>query len=291
MGFEQLPQILINGLLLGGLYALIAAGLSLVFGVMRVINFAHGEFVMLGGMLTYWLFVLYDINPLISFVIVLVGGLLLGAAVQVLLIRRVVDAPPMMSLLLTFGMSFFLIGLGLFLWENIYRSVPAFSGSWRALGVAFPRMRMIAFAMSAVVIVGVFTFLRRTRLGKAVRATAQHAQVAMTCGIDVERMRVIAFAMGIGMATSAGALLVTISSIHPQVGQLYILKAFAIVILGGLGSLAGALVGGLILGLVEVLGTFYVSSAVGQASAYLVLLIVLILRPGGIMGTAEKVRA
>ncbi len=291
MGFEQLPQILINGLLLGGLYALIAAGLSLVFGVMRVINFAHGEFVMLGGMITYWLFVLYDINPLISFVIVLVSGLLLGAAVQMLLIRRVVNAPPMMSLLLTFGLSFFMIGLGLFLWENIFRSVPAFAGSWRAFGVAFPRMRIIAFVMSAVVIVGVFAFLRRTRLGKAVRATAQHAQVAMTCGIDVDRMRVIAFAMGIAMAMSAGALLVTISSIHPQVGQLYILKAFAIVILGGLGSLAGALVGGLILGLVEVLGTFYVSSAVGQASAYLVLLIVLILRPGGIMGTAEKVRA
>ncbi len=291
MGVEQLPQILVNGLLLGGLYALIAAGLSLVFGVMRVINFAHGEFVMLGGMVTYWLFVLYDVNPLVSFFVVLVGGLLLGALVQALLIRRVVDAPPMMSLLLTFGMSFFLIGLGLFLWENISRSVPAYGGSWRALGVAFPRMRMIAFGMSALVIGAVFAFLRRTRLGKAVRATAQHAEVAMTCGIDVARMRVIAFAMGIGMATSAGALLVTISAIDPQVGGLYILKAFAIVILGGLGSLAGALVGGLILGLTEVLGTFYVSSAVGQASAYLVLLIVLILRPGGLMGTAEKVRA
>lgn len=291
MGFEQLPQIVINGLLLGGLYALIAAGLSLVFGVMRVINFAHGEFVMLGGMVTYWLFVLYDLNPLISFFIVLVGGLLLGALVQVLLVRRVVNAPPMMSLLLTFGMSFFLIGLGLFLWENIYRSVPAYGGSWRPLGLAFPRMRMIAFGMSALVIGSVFAFLRKTRLGKAVRATAQHAEVAMTCGIDVGRMRVIAFAMGIGMATSAGALLVTISSIHPQVGQLYILKAFAIVILGGLGSFAGALIGGLILGLTEVLGTFYVSSAVGQASAYLVLLIVLMLRPGGIMGAAVRVRA
>lgn len=291
MGFEQLPQILINGLLLGGLYALIAAGLSLVFGVMRVINFAHGEFVMIGGMLTYWLYVLYDLNPLISFLIVLVGGLIVGALIQVLLIQRVVDAPPMMSLLLTFGMSFFLIGLGLFLWENLFRSVPAYTGSWQPFGVAVPRMRTIAFGMSALVICGVFAFLRKTRLGKAVRATAQHAQVAMTCGIDVGRMRQIAFAMGIGMATSAGALLVTISSVHPQVGQLYILKAFAIVILGGLGSMAGALLGGLILGMTEVLGTFYISSSVGQASAYLVLLIVLILRPGGIMGTAEKVRA
>lgn len=149
----------------------------------------------------------------------------------------------------------------------------------------------MAFGMSTLLIAGVFLFLRKTRLGKAVRATAQHAQVAMTCGIDVDRMRVVAFALGIGMATSAGALLVTISSVHPQVGQLYILKAFAIVILGGLGSLAGAFVGGLILGLTEVLGTFYISSSVGQASSYLVLLIVLVLRPGGIMGTAEKVRA
>jgi branched-chain amino acid transport system permease protein len=291
MGLEQLPQLLVNGLLLGGLYALIAAGLSLVFGVMRVINFAHGEFVMLGGMATYWLFALYGVNPLISFVVVLIGGLLLGWAVQVLLIRRVVDAPPMMSLLLTFGMSFFLIGFGLFLWENIYRSVPAFGGSWRALGLAFPRMRIIAFGMSALLIGAVFGFLRRTRLGKALRATAQHDQVAMTCGIDVARMRAIAFAMGIGMATAAGALLVTISAIYPQVGAVYILKAFAIVVLGGLGSFAGALLGGLILGLTEVLGTFYISSAIGQASAYLVLLLVLVLRPGGLMGVAEKVRA
>lgn len=290
MGLDQLPQLLVNGLLLGGLYALIAAGLSLVFGVMRVINFAHGEFVMLGGMTTYWLFVLYGVNPLVSFVIVLIGGLALGALVQVLLIRRVVNAPPMMSLLLTFGLSFFLIGLGLALWENIFRSVPYLEGSWGALGVALPRMRAIAFLMAALVIGAVFLFLRRTRLGKAVRATAQHAQVAMTCGIDVGRMRVIAFALGVGMATSAGALLVTISAIHPQIGELYILKAFAIVVVGGLGSFAGALLGGLILGLTEVLGTFYISSAVGQASAYLVLLVVLILRPGGLMGVAEKVR-
>lgn len=287
----DLLQPLVNGLLLGGVYALLAAGLSLIFGVMRVINFAHGEFMMLGGMLTYWAFVLYGINPLLSLLIALPGGLLLGALVQVVLVRRVVDAPPMMSLLLTFGLSFFLIGLGQTLWGNLFRSVPYLDGSWRLPGMlSVPRMRFVAFVAAAVLTVVVYAFLQRTRSGKAIRATAQHAEVAMTCGIDVVRVRRNAFAIGTAMAVVAGSLLVTIVAIHPQVGAVYILKSFAIVVLGGLGSFAGALLGGLVLGLVEVFGTLYISSAVGQASSYLVLLAVLLLRPGGLMGVAERIR-
>lgn len=284
-------QILINGLLLGGIYALVAAGLSLIFGVMRVINFAHGEFLMLGGMFTFFLFSLYGINPLVSLLIVIPAGLLIGAAVQRALLRRVVGAPPMMSLLLTFGLSFFLIGLGQALFTNVFRSVPYLDGSWQLAGLDFPRMRTVAFVISAALIVAVYLYLRHTRSGKAIRATAQHAEVAMTCGIDTAKVRRRAFAIGAGMAFVAGNLLVSITAMHPQIGIDYILKSFAIVVLGGLGSFIGALLGGLILGLVEVFGTFYVGPAFGQAVAYIMLLLVLIARPGGLMGTAERTRA
>lgn len=291
MDLDQLVQVLVNGILLGGIYALVAAGLSLIFGVMRVINFAHGDFLMLGGMATFWLFALYGVNPLLSLLIVIPAGLLLGWAVQVALIQRVVHAPPMMSLLLTFGLSFFLIGVSQIAFSNLFRSVPYLDGSWQALGTAFPRMRTVAFFAAALMSGGVYAFLKRTRSGKAIRATAQHAEVAMTCGIDVARVRRQTFAIGSAMAVVAGSLLVSITAIHPQVGAVYILKAFAIVVLGGLGSFVGALLGGLILGLAEVFGTLYISSAVGQAAAYLVLLAVLLARPGGLMGVSERTRA
>lgn len=280
-------QGLVNGVLLGGVYALIAAGLTLVFGVMRVINFAHGEFVMLGGMVTYWMFVLWGINPLVALVVVLIGGAVFGNVLQRVLIDRVVEAPPMMSLLLTFGLSLFLIGVAQALWDNLFRSVPYLRGSWQQFGLSLPRMRLVGFAVAAALTGAVYLFLKTSRSGKALRATAQHADVALTCGIDVPKMRRLAFSIGTAMAAVAGGLLVTIVAIQPQVGRLYILKAFAIVVLGGLGSFVGALLGGLVLGLVEVFGTLWISSAVGQATSYLVLLLVLVVRPGGLMGVAE----
>lgn len=284
----DIGQALVNGILLGGVYALIAAGLTLVFGVMRVINFAHGEFVMLGGMVTYWLFVLWGVNPLLALVVVLVGGAVLGNLLQRTLIDRVVNAPPMMSLLLTFGLSLFLIGLAQMLWGNLFRSVPYLRGAWQQFGVSLPRMRLVGFGIAAALTAVVYVFLKTSRSGKALRATAQHAEVALTCGIDVPKMRRLAFSIGTAMAGVAGGLLVTIVALHPQAGRLYILKAFAIVVLGGLGSLIGALLGGLVLGLVEVFGTLWISSAVGQATSYLVLLLVLVVRPGGLLGIAEE---
>jgi branched-chain amino acid transport system permease protein len=281
---ELVLQTALNGLLLGGIYALVAAGLSLIFGVMRVINFAHGEFLMLGGMTTYWLFVLFGLNPLLSVVVVLPLFLVVGGVVQRTLIQRVVDAPPMMALLLTFGLSFFIIGLSQALWGNEFRSVPYLGGSFTVGPLQLPKVRVIAFLGAALLITAVFFFLRKSRNGKAIRATAQHPMVAMACGIDIAKVRRDTFAIGVSTAAFAGSLLVMITAMHPQAGQAYILRAFATVVLGGLGSYVGALLGGVILGLVEVFGGFYVSSAVGQASAYLILLVILLIRPGGLVG-------
>lgn len=288
---EQAAQAAVNGILLGGVYALVAAGLSLIFGVMRVINFAHGEFLMLGGMTTFFLFSLYGINPFLSLLAVLPLALLFGSAIERGLIRRVLSAPPMMSLLLTFGLSFFLIGLAQALFTNIFRSVPYLEGSWIVGGLILPRMRTVAFLISSALLTGVYLYLQRTRSGKAIRATAQHADVAMTCGIDIDQVRRRTFAIGTALAFVAGSLLVTISAIHPQAGTDYILKAFAIVVLGGLGSFVGALYGGLVLGLAEVFGTTFLGPAFGQAVSYIILLLVLLVRPGGIMGVAERLRA
>ena len=281
---ELVLQTALNGLLLGGIYALVAAGLSLIFGVMRVINFAHGEFLMLGGMTTYWLFALFGVNPLLSVVVVLPLFLVLGGVVQRTLIQRVVDAPPMMSLLLTFGVSFFIIGLSQALWGNTFRSVPYLGGSFAVGILQLPKVRIIAFFGAALLIGAIFMFLRKTRHGKAIRATAQHPTVAMACGIDIAKVRRNTFAIGVSMAAFAGSLLVLITAMHPQAGQAYILRAFATVVLGGLGSYVGALLGGLILGFTEVFGAFYFSSALGQASAYLLLLVILLIRPGGLVG-------
>jgi branched-chain amino acid transport system permease protein len=284
---ELILQTSLNGLLLGGIYALVAAGLSLIFGVMRVINFAHGEFLMLGGMTTYWLFSLLGVNPLLSVVVVLPLFLLIGGGVQRALIQRVVNAPPMMALLLTFGLSFFIIGLSQALWGNEFRSVPYLGGSFAIGLLRLPRVRVIAFIGAALLIGAVFLFLRKTRHGKAIRATAQHPMVAMACGIDIAKVRRNTFAIGVSMAAFAGSLLVLITAMHPQAGQAYILRAFATVVLGGLGSYVGALLGGLMLGFIEVFGALYASSAVGQASAYLVLLVILLFRPGGLVGFRE----
>ncbi len=190
----------------------------------------------------------------------------------------------MMSLLLTFGLSFFVIGLSQALWGTEFRSVPYLGGSFVLGLLRFPRVRLLAFIGAVLLIGAVYFFLRRTRPGKAIRATAQHPTVAMACGIDIGKVRRDTFAIGVAMASIAGSLLVLITAMHPQAGQAYILRAFATVVLGGLGSYVGALVGGLTLGLIEVFGSLFVSSAVGQASAYLVLLVILLIRPGGLMG-------
>lgn len=282
-----LAQVVVGGVLQGTLYSLIACGLNLIFGVMRVINFAHGELVMLGAFITFWLFALNVMSPIPSVLVSMVGLFVLGAALQGWLLERISKATEFGPLLLTFGLSLFFVNLGLFLWSSDYRSIPYFSGSFRIAGLALSRSKVLAGALALAITAAVYLFLRASRTGKAIRATAQNAPTALACGIDVRRIRLLTFGIGAAMAGAAGSLTSTIYAFNPEVGQLFILKAFAVVIMGGLGHFGGAVLGGLILGVAEALASFFTTAQLAEAVSYVILALVLLIRPSGLLGVRE----
>src|ERR671938_276667 len=196
-------QVIISGVLLGAVYALLAIGLNLIFGVMRVINVAHGDLMMLGSYTTFWLFTLWGVNPLLSLIVAMALMFALGALLQRVVVERVVGQPLLVSLLLTFGLSSFLTGSALNLWTANYRSVPAFTGSLQVAGLALSVPRVIAFVVALAITVLVYLFLKKTRIGKAIRATSQNAEVALVCGIDVARIRLLTFGLGTALAAAA----------------------------------------------------------------------------------------
>jgi branched-chain amino acid transport system permease protein len=282
-------QVILSGLLLGGVYALFAAGLNMIFGVMRVINLGHGEIMMLGAYITFFLFDGAGVNPLLSIPLVAVAMFALGYALQFALVERVVNQPLLSSLLLTFGLSTLMMGVALNLWTSNYRSVAwePLTGSWSIGSLSFSKSRVVAFAIALVVTGAMYLFLKRSTYGKAIRATSQHPGVAQICGIDVRRVRLVTFGLGSAMAAISGTLISMIFTISPEMGRMFIGKAFAIIVLGGLGSFAGAFIGALALGTSETLAAYWTDTQLAEAVAYAVLLIVLLVKPSGLFGKAE----
>ncbi|HVG98771.1 MAG TPA: branched-chain amino acid ABC transporter permease [Chloroflexota bacterium] len=278
----------ISGLLLGGVYALLAGGLNLIFGVMRVINLAHGELLMLGAYTTFWLFARTGMNPVLSLLLSIPLLFLLGALVQRLLVGRVVRRPLLISLLMTFGLSLFLTGLAQQLWTNDYRSVPYLSGSIGVAGLAVSRPRLVAFAVALVLSAATYAFLRWGRWGRALRATAQNPDAALACGVNVDRARLLAFALGAALAGAAGTLAAFMYTVFPEMGHTFMLKAFAVIVLGGMGSFAGAFLAALLLGLVEAYAAFWTTTQIAEAIIYLLLVLALLLRPNGLFGLRES---
>jgi branched-chain amino acid transport system permease protein len=284
MDFPTLLQLLVGGLLLGGVYALAAAGLNLVFGVMRVVNFAHGDLMMLGAYTAFWLYSLSGVNPIVALLIV--APLLFGVGwlAQRFLVERVVGQPPLMSLILLWGVSLVVANLALYLWTSNARSIPYFSGGIDLQGISVSRSRGIAFVLALGLSVGVWLFLQRTRWGKAIRATAQSSEMALVCGIDVRRVRMLTFGLAAAMAGAAGNLIITLLSINPGIGPSFLLKAFTIIVIGGLGSFPGAFIGALIVGIVESLAAYAINTQAADAVVYFALILFLLVRPGGVMG-------
>jgi branched-chain amino acid transport system permease protein len=284
-----LAQVAVSGLLLGGVYALLAGGLNLIFGVMRVINLAHGELLMLGAYTTFWLFARTGLNPILSLLVTMPLLFLLGAVIQRYLVGRVVRRPLLISLLMTFGISLFLSGLAQQLWTNDFRSVPYLSGSIDpfGLGLALSRPRLVAFTVALALTGATYAFLRWGRWGRALRATSQNPDAALVCGVDVDRARLIAFALGASLAGAAGTLASFMYSVFPQMGQTFMLKAFAVIVLGGLGSFPGAFLGALLLGLVEAYAAYFTTTQIAEAVVYLLLVLALLLRPSGLFGLSE----
>jgi len=275
-------EILIRGLMLGSVYALVGMGLTLVWGVVGIVNIAHGEFVMLGAYFTFWAFSLIHLNPLLSVAlsvpVFFYGGMLIHKRIT----ERLVKEQELSALILTFGMSILIWNLAQFFWTNTYRSVSYLTGNFPFMGIVLGRSKTVSFALAVGITAVLFLFLKYSKLGKGIRATSQNSDVALVCGINTGKMRAITFGMGIALGGAAGAIVSLQWVIFPQMGGSYISKAFAIVVLGGLGNIQGALVGGLIIGVLESLVTQYLSAKMAQIIPSLTILIILLLRPTGL---------
>jgi branched-chain amino acid transport system permease protein len=280
----MLGQVIVSGLLAGALYAMVALGLGLIFGVMRVLNVAHGPLLMLGAYVTYWLFSTVGLNPYLSLLVSMPLVFLIGVALQHVFVRRVVDAPELSSLLLTFGISIALVNLAQLAFTSDLRSVEFLTGSFLVGPFAFSKSRVIACLFAAGITALAFLFLQRTRLGKAIRAVSQSREVAQVCGINVQRIHLFAFGLASALAAAGGTLVAVMVAIQPEMGAVYTFKSFLVIVLGGAGNYPGALLGGLLLGLVEQLASLFLTTQVNEAVAYVLLVLVLLLRPTGLLG-------
>jgi branched-chain amino acid transport system permease protein len=288
--FTNLASVVLGGFMQGGVYAMFAVGLTLIFGVMRIINAAHGEMVMMGAYLTWVSFFYLGIDPLLAMVFTLPLAFLFGVAVQKVLLNAAVGAPELTGLLITFGLGLSMIYTAELIFSTDFRTIPYAPQTVHLTpSIAVGQNRVISFAMALVISVGVYLFLKLSRLGKAVRATALNAEVAMVCGINVGRIYLVTTGLAAALAVAGGALVSIQFGFNPETGVVYTLQAFAIVILGGRGHYVGALIGGFMLAILENLVSLMVpnGTAMVELAAYGLMIFVLLIRPGGLMGVKE----
>jgi branched-chain amino acid transport system permease protein len=306
---DQFLQALINGVMLGAFYAAMMLGFSVIWGVMGVINLAHGEFIMLGGYLTWslnkgtilpgrlevdWL----NLEPFLALLIVMPIMFVVGYIVQRVLINRVVGKPHLVSLLVTFGLSIIIANaLKLTYTADPRITETTFSGAWEVGNVTFPVTKTVILFVAVVIMASLWTFLNRTRIGKSIRAAAQNKQAAQIVGIDINKVYALTFAICIAITAAAGTMISPTQAIDPFKGPPLTLRAFAITALAGLGSIPGALMGGLLLGIVESMIGIYVSGIgtnLAIVAAFVLLVVVLVTRPQGLfkglrpVGEAEQ---
>jgi branched-chain amino acid transport system permease protein len=282
---DLLVQVVVSGVLIGFVFALISVGLTLIFGVMDIVNFAHGEFLMLAMFAAFWLYSLFGVDPVFS---VLVCGPLLfivGVLTHKILIRHILNAPMLAQIFCTFGLSVFLKSMAQFLWGPNFRSITEalLGGRVEIFGVFFG-LPQVAAALGAVLATGaVYLLIYRTELGRALQATSEDRETAALMGIDTERMFTLAWGIGAACVGVAGALLSMFYYIYPEVGAVFALTSYVVVALGGFGSVTGALIGGLIIGLVQVVAGF-ITPAFKMVVVYLVYMGVILWRPQGLFG-------
>jgi branched-chain amino acid transport system permease protein len=283
---DLLAQILVNGVLLGGLYAVMALGLALVWGVLNIVNLAHGAFIMLGAYCSWYLYTRAHIDPFVGLPITAVLMFVLGYALQRGLLNLVVRAPMFNTLLITFGLEVVLTYLAQIFFSADFRTInPPYAGSnWQLGPMTFPVARSAAFVVAIVLTLGMWLFLLHTRLGRAIRATAQNLVAARLYGVEPRHLYAMTFGLGIALAGAAGGLYGTVSQINPYIGASLTAKSFAISIIGGLDNPLGVIVGGLFLGVVESLTMLYIGPTFADVASFGILLLVLIVRPSGLLG-------
>ena len=281
-----LAQLSVSTVLLGGIYALIAVGLTLIFGIMRVVNFAHGEFLMLGMYLAFWAFTLFSLDPYFVLFVSIPVFFLIGLGTYVLVMRGVIDASHNVQIFTTVGLSTVLQNVALVAWTGDFRFVrPWHSSVVLRLGeAAFNLSQVVAFAFAVALTVGLFAFMKWTHTGRVMRATAQDRDAATLMGIDTDRVYRLTFAIGIACVGAAGVLVSPLYSVYPTAGLQFVLLSFVVVVLGGLGNMVGAMMGSLIVAAVEVIGSYFFGTAWKEILYFLLFIAVLVFRPAGLFG-------
>jgi branched-chain amino acid transport system permease protein len=288
---DQLLQHLLNALILGGTYALLGIGLTLIFGIMRVVNFTHGELYALGAYMVYFFAMVLGVNFFLALVVAVLIGIAVGGMIELVLLRGLRDASIDTTMLVMIGAWIIMQNSEQLAWSGVAKSiVTPFPEEPLVLGpVSVSWTRVFVFVVAALLIVVTHLLIQRTRLGKAMRATFQDRDTAALMGVNINAIYTATFALGSGLAAAAGALLGPVFVVTPTMGNLAALKAFAIVILGGLGNIKGATIGGFILAFAEEIGAGYVSSGYRDAIGFLLIIIVLLFRPTGLFARAERV--
>lgn len=286
MNLQIFMQTIVNGLFTGGIYALVAIGLTMIYGVMLILNFAHGEFLMLGMYVAFWAFTLFGIDPYLAAPIAALLIFGLGAVIQVGLVQRVLGAHSLNQIILLLGVSTLIIGLVQFIWTAEPRAIHvSYETSALAIaGLRFSIPRMVAFFSAMVIAVGLFLFLQYTSTGKAIRAVSQSRDAATLMGINVKFIYLLTFGIGAAVTAVGGALLTPNYKMIPNIGQSFSVIAFVVVVLGTMGNFIGAFLGGLIIGVVEAFAGFLLGGDVKIIASMLVFILILLFKPAGLFG-------
>jgi len=278
-------QLVLSGILIGSIYALMSIGLTLIFGVLRVVNFAHGEFLMIAMYGAWGISHLLGLNPYIAAIAIVPAMFLFGALVYWMIINRALDKPHLVVVFATMGLSIFLQNIALMLMTADLLDVPPIFSQSVTIGPFYFKVELLlGFLITILCTVGLQWMIRTTYLGKAIRATVQDGEAAMLMGIPVPRIFLITFAGGSALVGLAACIMLPLFSVFPTVGLNFVLIAFVIVVLGGMGSIEGALLGGICVGVVQSLSSYYVSPALGQMFFFILFLLVMIFRPNGLLG-------
>ncbi|MGB3836628.1 branched-chain amino acid ABC transporter permease [Castellaniella sp.] len=283
---DLLLQVLINGILQGGLYAIVALGLALVWGVLNIVNLSHGAFIMLGAYFSWYSFQWLHLDPFLGLPLTALMMFGVGYGIQRGILNLIVRSPMFNTLLITFGMEVVLTYLAQLVFSADFRTInPVYSGQNITIsGITIPLVRLGACVMAIVLTLLMWYFLLKTRLGRAIRATAQNLSAARLYGVEPRHLYAVTFGLGLALAGAAGGLYGTVSQINPYIGATLTAKSFAIAIIGGLDTPLGVIAGGLILGLIEALTTLYIGATYADVASFGVLVLVLIVRPTGLLG-------
>ncbi len=283
---QLLAQILLNGVLQGGLYALMALGLGLVWGVLNIVNLAHGALIMLGAYVTWYLFTYAHIDPFAALPIAAAVLFMIGYAIQRGILNLIIRAPMFNTLLITFGLEVTLTFLAQLFFSADYRTInPVYAGSnFSVAGITVPWVQFLASAIAIALTVATWGFLTHSRLGRGIRAAAQNLLAARLYGVEPRNIYALTFGLGAALAGVAGGLYGTVSQINPYIGASLTAKSFVIAIIGGLDNLLGVIVGGLFLGIVESLTALYIGPTYKDVASFGLLVLVLIVRPSGLLG-------